>query len=92
MSVLAIFTVRGDTEDLLRRYDVALPGIVATAPAKPLSHLCTPCAEGIRIYDVWESPQLLEDFSSNPEFVREITEAGLPAPEVEVVPVHRFNW
>lgn len=92
MSVLAIFTVKGDTTDLPRRYDNAMPAIVASAPSKPLAHTCTPSDDGIRIYDVWESPQALEDFAGNPRFRQAIADAGLPEPEVHVLPVHRFNW
>jgi hypothetical protein len=32
-----------------------------------------------------------KDFASNPRFRRAIADAGLPEPEVEVLPVHRFN-
>lgn len=92
MSVLAIYTLKGETADLLRRYEAAMPAIVATAPSSPAAHVCTPSDDGLRIYDVWESPRALEDFAANPAFTKAITEAGLPAPEVEVVPVHRFNW
>lgn len=92
MSVLAIFTLKGDTDLLLRRYDTALPSIVESAPSKPLAHTCTPCADGVRIYDVWESPRALDNFAGNPAFRRAIADAGLPEPDVEVLPVHRFNW
>jgi len=92
MSVLAIFAVKGDTDDLLARYDDAMPRITEVSPSKPLSHICTPAEDGIRIYDVWPSVEVLEDFSQNPKFVAAIQEAGLPMPEVSVVPVHQFNW
>ena len=92
MAVLALFTVRGDTADLLRRYDAAMPDIVAGAAAKPLAHVCTRHEAGIRIYDVWDSPEALQDFANNPAFRTAIRRAGLPEPSVEVMPVHRLNW
>ncbi len=92
MAVLAVFTVAGDTADLLRRYDAAMPDIVAGAPGKPLAHVCTPVEGGIRIYDVWESPDALRDFAENPAFRAAIARAGLPEASVEVLPVHRVNW
>lgn len=92
MAVLAIFTVEGDPTELSRRYDAALPRIVEVSPAPPLSHTCTTFDGGLRIYDVWESAQQLEDFAANPRFAEAIAAAGLPEPKVDVVPVHRFNW
>jgi hypothetical protein len=92
MSVLATFVVRGDTEDLLSRLDAAMPRIIEVSPAKPLAHVCVPAEHGVTIYDVWESAEVLDDFSNNPQFGEALAEAGLPAPEVTVTPVHRFNW
>ena len=92
MAVLAIFTVAGDAADLQARYDAAMPTIVAVSPSKPLAHVCTAFDGGLRIYDVWESAEQLDDFARNPRFQDALTEAGLPAPSVEVTPVHRFNW
>lgn len=92
MAVLAIFTVEGDPADLSRRYDAALPRIVEVSPGSPLSHVCTTFEGGLRIYDVWESTERLEDFARNPRFAEAVAEAGLPEPKVDVVPVHRFGW
>ncbi|HEX6595374.1 MAG TPA: hypothetical protein VF045_00460 [Acidimicrobiales bacterium] len=92
MAVLAIFTVEGDPTELSQRYDAAMPKIVEVSPGTPLSHVCTTFDGGLRIYDVWESAQLLDDFAHNPRFADAIAEAGLPEPKVDVVPVHRFNW
>ncbi len=92
MAVLAIFTVEGDPTELQNRYDDALPRIVEVSPSKPLAHVCTTFEGGLRIYDVWESAESLDDFARNPRFGEAINAAGLPEPKVEVVPVHRFNW
>ncbi len=92
MTIMATYTVRGDTEDLLARYDRALPRIIETAAAKPLSHVCLPASSGIRILDVWESETQLQDFASNPQFGMALREHVLPEPEVEVSAVHRFAW
>ncbi|HEX2043400.1 MAG TPA: antibiotic biosynthesis monooxygenase [Acidimicrobiales bacterium] len=92
MAVLAIFTVEGDTAELQDRYDAAMPKIIEVSPGKPLAHVCTTYEGGLRVYDVWESADALDDFAGNPRFAETIAEAGLPEPKVEVVPVHRFNW
>ena len=92
MTVLAIFDVKGDTDALLVSYDKAMPRIVETAPAKPVAHVCAPTDDGIRVIDVWQSEEILQDFVQNPQFQAAIAEAGLPAPEVHVLPVHRVGW
>lgn len=92
MTILAIYTVEGDPADLQTRYDRALPRIVEVSPASPQVHLCTTFESGLRIFDVWESAEQLEDFAANPGFRQALADAGLPEPKVEVVPVHRFNW
>ncbi len=92
MAVLATFTVKGDTEELLGRLDAAMPRIVEVSPGKPLSHVAVPSAEGIKIFDVWESEKMLGDFAQSPDFHQILQEVGMPEPEVEVTPVHRFNW
>lgn len=92
MAVLAIFTVEGHPEELQARYDSAIPRIIEVSPGKPLAHVCTTFEGGLRIYDVWESAEQLDDFASNPRFGEAIGEAGLPEPKVDVLPVHRFNW
>ena len=92
MAVLAIFTVEGDPSELQGRYDDAMPRIIEVSPATPLAHVCTPFEGGLRIYDVWESAEALEDFARNPRFGEALAAARLPEPKVDVVPVHRFNW
>jgi hypothetical protein len=92
MAILATFTVKGNTEELLERYDAAMPRIVEISPSKPLSHGAVPSDGGIKIFDVWESEEALGDIAQNPRFHEVLQEAGLPEPEVEVAPVHRFNW
>ena len=92
MAVLAIFTVEGEPAELQRRYDSAMPRIIEVSPGAPLAHVCTTFTGGLRIYDVWESADQLDDFARNPRFHEAIAQSGLPGPKVDVVPVHRFNW
>ena len=92
MAVLATFTVKGNTDELLERYVAAMPRIVEVSPGKPLSHVTVPSDGGIKIFDVWESERALGDFAQNPRFHEVLRDVGLPEPEVEVAPVHRFNW
>jgi hypothetical protein len=92
MAVLATFTVKGNTEELLERYDAAMPRIIEVSLGKPLSHVAIPSDEGIKILDVWESDEALGEFAQNPRFHEVLRETDLREPEVEVAPIHRFNW
>jgi hypothetical protein len=92
MAVLAVFTVRGDTDELLARYDKLMAELPGRTPTHPLAHAAIPAAEGMRVYDVWESEAALGDFAQNPVFRQLLAEVGLPEPEVDVRPVHRFGW
>jgi hypothetical protein len=92
MAVMAVFDVLGPTEDLLERYEKAMPRIIEVAPGTPLTHICVPVEGGIRVVDVWESEELLQAFAGDPRFREAIHEAGLPDPQVQVFPVHRLGW
>ena len=92
MAVLAIFDVRGDTAQLLSRYERALPRIAEVSPGPPRLHVCAGTAEGIRIVDVWDTEEQLQRFGSNPAFHDVLREFGLPEPQVQAFPVHRMGW
>jgi hypothetical protein len=82
MAVLATFTVKGDTEELLGRLDAAMPRIIEVSPGKPPFHVAVPSDEGIKIFDVWESEKALGDFAHNPAFHQILQDTGLPEPWV----------
>jgi hypothetical protein len=45
-----------------------------------------------QVFERWESERALGDFAQNPRFHEVLRDVGLPEPEVEVTPVHPFNW
>jgi hypothetical protein len=95
MNVLAVFTVKGDTDELLAAYDRAIPAIQSGADeyGAPLVHVCAPTDDGIRIVDVWESDEALQRFVEHPGFRRALADARLKEPDaVEVYPVHASGW
>jgi hypothetical protein len=69
-----------------------MPRIIEASPSKPPSHVAIPSENGFNIFDVWESEEALGDSAQTPSFRQVLQEFGLPEPEVEVAPVHRFNW
>jgi quinol monooxygenase YgiN len=92
MAVMAIFTVKGDTKELLAKYDKSVQSVVDGASGRPLSHVCVPRDDGFMVVDVWESKDALEGFAQNPRFRQVLRDVGLPEPQVEVYPVHRLGW
>jgi hypothetical protein len=94
-AVLAIFTVEGDSSQLLDAYDQALPELQAAADeiGRPEIHVCSPDDHGLTIVDVWESGEALGRFAEHPRFREILRTAGLPDPAaVKVTPVHTLGW
>jgi hypothetical protein len=94
-AVMAIFTVEGDSAQLLAAYDRALPELQAAAEeiGRPEVHVCSPTEHGLTIVDVWESGEALGRFAEHPRFREILRTAGLPDPAaVKVSPVHALGW
>ena len=94
-NVVAIFTLYGDPDELLDAYDRAMPAIKAGTSdyGAPLSHVCARTDDGIRIVDVWESGDALQQFVEHPRFRNALRDAKLKDPDaVEVLPAHTLGW
>ena len=68
MALLFVYEAHGDTADLLDRYDQAGPTFKAKgnqlerAGTSPyLAHICVETSDGIRIFDLIESPEVEAD-------------------------------
>ena len=93
MSVLVIFRAKGNSQDLLARYDATLADAIATAPARPEAHFCAPTGDGIMIVDVWSSrAEVQRAIIDNQDFQRKWQEAGWPEETVEMFEVHSSGW
>jgi heme-degrading monooxygenase HmoA len=92
LAVLAIYQVKGDTDDLLDKFDRSVAEIERTAHGVPLSHVVARAPDGITVYDVWESEEDIDRFTSNPSFQQALQSVEMPPPETEVQPVHRVGW
>jgi hypothetical protein len=93
MAVLVIFRAKGNSQDLLARYDATLADAIATAPARPEAHFCAPTRDGIMIVDVWSSrAEVQRAIIDNDDFQRKWQDAGWPAETVEMFEVHSTGW
>jgi hypothetical protein len=89
MAVLALITLPGDPDELLKLYDQH-DGETRHLPTTGLvSHTVARTPHGLTMADVWESPELLERYMAEPEFQAALDRAGMPEPTVEVYAVDR---
>jgi hypothetical protein len=93
MAVLVIFQAKGDSKDLLARYDATLADAIATAPARPEAHFCVATGDGIMIVDVWGSrAEVQRAILDNQDFQGKWRDAGWPEETVEMFEVHSTGW
>jgi hypothetical protein len=82
---LGIYEFDGDPDELLAAYDRMM---IATANSSLAWHLCAVRPDGIVIYDTCPSEEAFDRFSTSPEFLAAVRDAGLPEPRVTGRPVH----
>jgi hypothetical protein len=86
MSILTVFNLSTMTAE---KYKAAIRGLDAAGQGKPkgrLYHIASPQEDGtIIVTDVWESPELLEEFGKT--LIPVLTKAGVTPVEPKVYPV-----
>ena len=86
MSILTIFNLTTMTPE---KYEKAISGLEAAGQGKPdgrLYHIATQQEDGSMIVtDIWESPELLEEFGKT--LIPVLNEAGVTPVEPRVYPV-----
>jgi quinol monooxygenase YgiN len=92
VAVIAVFRVKGDPDELLAKFEQAIPEIEDSAHGVPQVHVTARTDDGIVIYDVWDSHGDIAQFTENPDFQKAIEAVDLPQPEVAVYEVHRIGW
>ena len=68
MPVFSIITAKGDTTELLPRYDALMERLPKEVDVAPLAHCCIPVAEGFRVFDIWADEDTFRRFATSPEF------------------------
>ena len=89
MAVLMILELPGATAEQYERTNEIL-GITSDedAPEGLISHVAGVTDEGLLIVDVWDSPESLARFFEGEGVAQAMQEAGAPAGEPRVLPVH----
>jgi hypothetical protein len=89
MSVLAIFRWKGDPKNLLSTVDRELENPVARDRPRRQLHVRAQADDGMVIVDLWDSQEDFQAMMEDPEFQKNLQEAGTPDPDVlEVFDVH----
>jgi len=89
MAANLIATVNGGT---LAQYDQASADLIKSGmPPGLLHHVCAPTDDGFMVIETWESEKAIEDFTGSERFRHQIGATGMPAPEIEVRPVHHVQ-
>ena len=92
MPIFSIITAKGDTTELLPRYDALMERLPKEVNVAPLAHCCIPVPEGFRVFDIWADEDTFRRFATSPEFAALRLETGLPEPVVETYPTHQIGW
>jgi hypothetical protein len=86
MAVQLIATVRGGTLD---QYDAASKNLIkGQFPPGLLHHVCVGTDEGFQVIETWDSEESVQRFTGSDRFRQEIEASGMPAPDIQVLPVH----
>jgi hypothetical protein len=86
MAAHLIATVNGGTLD---QYDQSSASLIKPGlPPGLLHHVCVPTDDGFMVIETWESEDAIRDFTGSERFRQEIGASGMPAPEIEIRPVH----
>ena len=88
MAVLAIFTGKGITKDM---YDALVREVHSPNPPGAIFHAAAFDNDGdIHVADGWASQADLDDFVSK-RLMPAFQKHGIPAPQVDVFPVHNIE-
>lgn len=89
MAVVGISDIKGDSKELLAKYDRAQPLMRERGPAPGLlAHTCVVLPDGMRIANVWESEEQLWAGFDNPQFREMLRSVGLEPVRPTVYPIH----
>ncbi len=91
MAIAVDLNFPGATAD---QYDAAVKAIGHGPSGTPhvggaLFHWAAVTSDGVRVVDVWESREQFEQFSQE-RIVPAVEQAGMPAPEIEFIEIHRY--
>ena len=92
MPFIAAMDQRGDSKDLLARYDKVAPVVQAGGPQPgQISHYCMETDYGIRVVNVYETEEQLRAAYDRKEFRDALKQGGVEFQEPTIWRVHNYR-
>jgi hypothetical protein len=92
MAFSAAMDQRGDSKELLGRYDRVAQVVLGMGPQPGhIAHYCLETDYGIRVVNIFETEQQLRTFYARPEFRQALEEGGVQFQEPTVWRVHNYR-
>jgi hypothetical protein len=91
MAVVATMDIKGNTRELLGKYDVVNSLLMTNETGPPegmIAHFCLETPDGIRISNVWDSDEHAKADVENPALREALAKAQMPAVAPQFLPVH----
>jgi hypothetical protein len=91
MAVVTTMDIKGNTRDLVDKYEIVNNHLMANAPGPPdgmIAHFCLETPDGIRVSNVWDSDEHAQADVENPVLREALAKAQMPAVTPQFFPVH----
>ena len=92
MAVVVTMNVKGDTQELLGKYDIVNQQLMSSNATGPpegmLAHFCLETPDGIRVSNVWDNEEHAKADIESPVLREALAKAQMPAVTPQFLPVH----
>jgi hypothetical protein len=91
MAFVTTMDVKGDTRELLGKYDIVNQHLMSSGDGPPegmLAHFCLETPDGMRVSNVWDTEEHAKADVNNPRLREALAKAEMPAVTPQFLPVH----
>ena len=90
MAVLVVMEQKGDTQELLKKYDIVSQHMMQSGmpPAELIGHFCIETPDGIRVSNVWETEAAATAGMNDPRLIEGFKKAGMPESTPQMMKIH----
>jgi hypothetical protein len=93
MAVVVVMEQKGDTRELVKKYDIVNEHLMKNRPTPPeglIGHFCIETPTGIRISNVWDTETNAQRGAQDPLLREALTKAQMPQVEPQTLPLHNY--
>jgi hypothetical protein len=92
MAVVATMDIKGDTRELIDKYEIVNHHLMTNATGGPpegmIAHFCLETPDGIRVSNVWDTDEHAKGDVENPVLREALAKAQMPEVTPQFFPVH----